>query len=105
MSVEAPRGACTACGVVLGSRGMAWRCSQVVESGSSGGLAQSFMVCAWCVDQMRIRGAVERANARKKHMPNLEQERYRRAKLRMPAWMERRITEGAEIRRQREQRR
>lgn len=81
---------CKACGVTLGSRGSAWRCTQVAETGGSGGLAQSFGVCSWCIEQMVIRGAVLRAHQRRAATANQNVERYQRAKLANPPWMQRR---------------
>ena len=86
-------GDCAACGSVLAERGVRYRVSQFSGSRRSGGLSDSFLVCAWCVEQLRVRGAVLRANARRARMPGAERERYQRAKIRQPPWMQRRQLE------------
>ena len=86
-------GACTACGATLPERGTCWHLSAGATTGASAGLSESFSVCTWCVEQMRIRGAVARAAARRAKTPNQNTERYQRAKLRQPEWMQRRQIE------------
>jgi len=86
-------GSCAACGVGLGGKGTAYRLSQVSGSGHSAGLTESFFVCSWCVDQLRVRGAMLRAHERHARTVNQRQEQLARAKLRQPPWMQRRQLE------------
>jgi hypothetical protein len=83
-------GSCAACGIELGGKGTAYRLSQVSGSGHSAGITESFFACSWCVDQMRTRGAVLRANERRARTPNQRHEQMLRAKASPPPWLQRR---------------
>lgn len=83
-------GACTSCGVALGPKSPAYRVSQLGYQGGSAACAESFNVCAWCIEQLRVLGARQRALSRRSRMPSTRAEQYRRAKLRGAPWIERR---------------
>lgn len=90
MIVPQRAGSCTACGVALGPKSPAYRVSQLGEQGQSAACAESFDVCAWCIEQLRVLGARQRAAARRSLMPSTRAEQYRRAKLRGAPWVLRR---------------
>lgn len=95
MIVPQRAAACTSCGVALGPKSPAYRVSQLGGQGQSAACAESFDVCAWCIEQLRVLGARQRALSRRSRMPSTRAEQYRRAKLRGAPWVERRRSAAA----------